>query len=233
MSIPIYDPDLSVIKCADGSCETGCNTDGCEKMFAIGDCSAIINAVNPATGEPNIQPYVLPADMIFDTDSWCLINRLKNTTIDMNIPPRKNGYLHGCGYSHKGGRPDPSITVDLNYCRDDETHCRLHRASVCGGKVAFMCMENRADFLPNVSANLQPDIFYGIAYVQSTSINNTFDQEDNRVYTLLVDEQWWMFNTCMSGAQLRALQYETPQGEKPALTQQSLAADPKKQDKAA
>lgn len=220
MTIPQYDADLNVIKCND-SCEEGCTTDGCDKMFAIGPCSTIINAINPTDGSANPTGYVKPGDMIFDVNSWCLTNETNNVTLDLNRTDRQKGYLHDCYETTKRGRARPTVTVDIDYCREDEGHCMLHEASAYGCLVAFMCMEDRSEFQENVPADQQLGLMYGIARVGSTPISNSFDQDDNRVYTLTIHKYFWMFNLCLTANGLKALNYKTPDGseaDKVALT---------------
>lgn len=204
MAIDLYDPSLDD-SCV--SCEDECRNDGCSALFAIGPCDRIITDVNPANGGVNIHGYTLPEDQIFDANTWCRVEQLNNVTFNLNQTIRKFGYVGNCFESTKPGRSRPTLDVDINFCRFDPSHCLLDQP---GCLVAWLMMEDRADFIPNVSPQQQPGIRYGLARIERTSgISKTFDEEDNRTYTLHIHERFWEFNQC-PGAMLPA-QFEPAQ----------------------
>lgn len=207
MAIETYDPTLDPDNACDCE-ENECNNDGCRKLFAIGPCSTIINAVNPVDNTATIGGYVRPEDMIFDVNVWCQVNQANSVQINPNKQIREKGYLHSCLPNTKPGRSRPTISVDVDFCRTDDGHCLLQRAGDDCCLVGFMCMYDRAEFQPNISPVALPDIVYGIARVEEPSQNFVFDQDDNRVYTLRIHKYMWKFNSCMSAANLLKMNSE-------------------------
>lgn len=216
MSIDSYDPTLNV-QCE--SCEDTCTNDGCRKLFALGPCSTIINDVNPANGAATLNGYVLPQDLIFDANTWCRVTALNNVTYNPNVTIRKKGYVGECYETTKLGQKRPTFDVDIDYCRFEDSHCMLNQH---GCLVAFMCMEDREEFVENVSPTVLPNIRYGIARIEPGPESFTFDEEDNRTFTLHVHRYFWEFNMCQGGFHSETLTQE--EQDAVALTLDSAAA---------
>lgn len=205
MTIPQYDPSLHNRDCT-GCEENQCSTDGCDKLIAIGDCSKIINALNP-DGTPTINGYIQPENNIIDPDTWCEVEGLTDLTINPNQTFNERFYLNKCVPKQIPGRKRPTIDLTVDFCDRDEGHCLLHRQSMNGCLVAFFCMEKRSEFVPNVSLNTLPDVTIGMARVQAPTRNFVADQLDSRTYTLLVDEYFWELNICgLDGNPLRRVE---------------------------
>ena len=207
MSTDIFDPSLGGSNCID-SCEPICNNNGCNKFFALGPCSTIVNDINPATGGATLRGYVQPEDMIFDMASWCRVTGLNSLEYDPVQTVYKKGYVGDKFPTVKFGPKSPTIQVDVDFCRFDDSHCLLAKG---GCYVGFVCVDNIADFNPAVSPTTIPRIRYGIAGIEAAAESTAFDQEDVRSFTLHISQYMWEFNMGKLGnTGLVAQAYETP-----------------------